>query len=286
MAYPYPPHNNFLAWPYDTVQAGKKWGNALKNYKNAPGISLQNKLNRIHSYYQTIQSERPITFNFYKKAIGLMNRRKELLAAQYIANGNPPIVDKKAGCVLVFADGYALYTVVDDGGQEKFGFPKGEIEFLLPNPADIRTVTRESSMLAALRELWEETGFYVGLHPSLWPVPTPVFQPFAAPLHRLQYPETYTIRGLKEYRAGGNYYLVLFLNEPSVALGPPLVPLTSNAVQENIVRYSIRPQATYPTRNQFNDFSRIAFSEVAPGGGSRQTRKTKRRAKKTRRSRG
>jgi hypothetical protein len=73
----------------------------------------------------------------------------------------------------------------------------------------------------------------------MYPIPTTITQPFSATLHRLTSPEHYTIRSVKEFRQNENYYLVLFLKEASTDPGPPLDPLTPNAIQEKIESYEI-----------------------------------------------
>lgn len=279
---PKPPSIPFLQRPYNA-----SWKANWETYARDATIPLANRFHQAQQYSVAVQGLGLPAENEKKKRIAFQNRQKEFLEAAYIAAGGPPIIDKRAGCVIVFSDRKALYTVTKDQGVEKYGFPKGEIEFVLPNPADIRTVTRENSVSAALRELREETGFQL----SAIPVPTTLPQPFVATLRRLQYPDVYTVKSVKYHRDNENYYLILYLQEASTATGPSLLPLTSNASNEKIIRYDIRDQFTPATQLKFNAFSRISFPLPAVPGGMRRhrlTRKsiTKRRTRKTMRSRG
>ena len=274
-----PPHNNFLNWPYNVTRANKKnWSTALKNYRNNTSITNQDKLNRIQSYYTKVSSQLPLSYNFYKKKIALENRKKELLGKAY----QQILFDERAGCVIVFSDDKALYTVAKDTG--KYGFPKGEIEFILPDPTRIASVIREDSVTAALRELKEETGFYL----SAIPVPKDTIQPFAANLHRevngVIDPKHYTVNSVKKYTSKKkNYYLILFLNESSTAPGPDISTLTPNAIQENITRYIIENQCVEKTKYKYNAFSQIKFTKTKTyHGGS--TRKRKQQKSRKRRS--
>lgn len=307
MAVSQPPADTFFHRVYND-----SWKTNWKGYIDNSGIPIADRYTTLRRY-ETLLPPMGLTPLQKKKKIQLENRRKDLLGEAYknklkaivaaaaanpldatlaaaavnaaatLANQTP---DLRAGCVIVFSDRKAIYTVSKENNNDKFGFPKGEIEYYLTDPLDIQSVERETSLAAALRELKEETGYY----PSSIPNPTPVTQPFAATLHRLQFPEFYTIRSVKYQVSNQNYYLIFFLDELSTYAGPPRIPLTQNAMNENIIRYEFRDQYTVPTQHLFNHFSKISFQEYFPGGfhkiSKKKTRKTKRRYRKTMRSRG
>lgn len=256
---PVPPENAFLLEPYNDV-----WKKAITNYTKNTTYTSKTRYDQLKKYNTNLKAKKAAnqTFNANnKKQIQLDNRLRNLLEEIFqenvtagLTSNNP---DSKAGVVVKFSDGLALYTVIGN----VLGFPKGEIEYVFRKPGDFTSVDKETSEEAALRELKEETGFFIDK--------TTTPNQLKREVNGTVLPGNYTIVNTREEskkispKAGQPvikvYYYILELKESSRDPGPALTPLTPNAIKEKITQYQISPQFSGAKTPSYNYFSIYAF---------------------------
>jgi len=264
-----PPSLEFLNRTYykdPKTLTGNSWSTELKAVLTNQTKTNQEKLTLFEQYKAELDKKVPLSktveFNKGKKLIAIGNRIQDLAAAAAAAGApvTPINPDTHAGVVVKFSDGKALYTVgKDTKGKDLYGFPKGKIDFELIGGVS----QKQTSNSAALRELKEETGFFV----NGTQLQRATFDSAGKPTG--VDPLSYTIRTITEERRTypmgqqtvNAYYYIIEVNESSVAKGPNLSTLTENAMQENILRYEIQYQYDknrYSPR-QYNRFSKFRF---------------------------
>ena len=263
-----PPNNNFLKRSYyinpEATANGSpsKWRNIMKNYVEKGKDSLQNKYNRLRTYKNTLAKKKapnqdPMKTNRRKKNIAIDTRLQQLYSGVYdekVKSGKlHKNEDTKAGVVLLFKDGKALYTVTQDN---TYGFPKGQVDFVLRKQNDIESVEKETSKEAALRELKEETGFYIDSTTNT--VKREVKGQTLSGQYTIDKIEYATKEHTVKTKKEKCYYLIIKLNENSdVKTGPSLDELTENAKKENIKEYKIEQQNKFGIK--YNWFSNEKF---------------------------
>jgi 8-oxo-dGTP pyrophosphatase MutT (NUDIX family) len=250
-----PPNNAFLYEPY-----GDDWKKQITAYAKNTRITSKNRYNRLKKYNTNLKAKKGVnvTYNMgNNKQIQLDNRFENLFEQVYqakVAAGTlKNNLDTRAGVVVKFADGFALYT--DISGT--LGFPKGKIDYVLQIPNDIASVEKETSKEAALRELKEETGFYID-GPQL-----------KREVNRTILPGNYTIKTINEDRKivspksgqyENAYYYIIELKEKHTDPGPPLTPITPHARKEGVSSYKLSGQFGKPgAAPKYNYFSIYAF---------------------------
>lgn len=255
-----PPDNAFVYRNYRPSPNTKPtWGDLLKEYASSKAINTNTKLARLESYKAKLINDK-IPDPEGKKRIAFGNRIKELLteklkeqqaaaAASGAAAASALPQDTKAGVVIRFSDGQALYVITESGA---LGFPKGSID-MIRHPAT-GAAYRETSREAALRELKEETGFEVqGSTLKRKEDPSQAFLP-----------GQYTITGIREERrvvqpkkgqTEKAYYLIFDVSEDSKVVEPDIKNRTPAAMKEKIQGYRISPQDQAGGLGPFNYFS-------------------------------
>ncbi len=272
-----PPDPAFVNEPY-YVGGDGVWNETLRVFANDMSISAQIRYNVLMSYYIALIG-RPGE-DARKKLISINNRIQDILKESVTG---PTHTFTRAGAVVIFSDGLALYTGIPKNPQNPFsnldfGFPKGEIEYDMYHGNDVSSSFQEPAHKAALRELREEAGFTLSV--DLPSEPTDAFQAHNALLQRREsgdysgpiLPSSYTVIGYNRHTVGSNYYLLLYLSEPSTAAGPDLTNMTPNAQSEGITVLRILPQGG---PYKFNKFSSLTFPYRSSGGKRRKTRRAK-----------
>lgn len=231
--------------------------------------------------FENLLATDPTIPNSLEKERSVRNRKRELLIkAYYQQNPTAKQIDKVVCCIIRKSDGFAIY--VNNSSNGKLGFPKGDIEYFVTDPTDIRTVQRESPLMGAFRELLEETGFE--------PKGTVDFSIYPHSFTLEYSGDVLNIINSKAVVEGNVFYLVLFTDTNA-----PLKPdVPSTASLESIDSKKWNKQSTTLTKHDFNLISQKTFqySAVKPHRpdneavlylGGRRTRKRKEKRKQTKR---
>jgi 8-oxo-dGTP pyrophosphatase MutT (NUDIX family) len=227
------------------------YNNLFKEFIQSNG-DLNENLEMIHRFERLLAANQTIP-NLYEKELSVRNRKRELLINSYYKQ-NPAAerIDKVVCCIIRGAkkgdppsDGFAIY--VNNSSNGKLGFPKGDIEYFLTDPLNIRTVQRETPLMGAFRELLEETGFE--------PKGTIDFSIYPHSF-RLEYSgDVVHIVNSKAVVQGDVFYLLLF-TDTNAALKPDVPP---TARLENIDYKKWNKQSTGTTKHEFNVISQKSF---------------------------
>ena len=278
----------FVNTPYDSLLDGKPWNDTFKGYVE----TLENNQKKL-DYLRYLEhfftgggfaNEKDYT----KKKTTWNNRLKQIKIETYAAKNSDKKKITKVGCVIIDASGNVLVnrTESQEEGKEKskkiqYGFPKGDIEYTIG--ATLDTVTRESPLTGALRELEEETG--IVKHGDLLKNGSgsgvylqQVFDLEGKHVESARMP----LVAWREVYDRENYYLVLSVSRPPTLVLEPY--LTDSNKSEGIRGLEWKRQATHATYEDFNSFSRkpmvfsfgpspmggpgVPSSSAAPAGGA------------------
>ena len=235
---------------FTDVPYSKDWKDEFKDYfqsVNDPNDALYH-LNRYAHNLDKIKDQA----NKTSKGIQIANRLHELKKKVFLKQSmirEEEALDK-VGIVIIRKDNKALFTVVDDNGTEKYGFPKGQYEYKLRNPADIYSVYGEGFARGALRELKEETGFdFKGKINTAGDIYTGVLERSIDGKKSIL---PILGGGYKLY--GSGFYLVLFVDSKHDLESEKAPPN-----DENIIKVLWQNQYTEDSTRSYNSFSKHRF---------------------------
>ena len=240
---------------FTDVPYNEEWKHEFKDF--IQGLKDPNEALYLLNLYANNLKKIKDTENLKSKGIQVTNRLHELKRKIYIQKTKLPESDilNKVGTVIVRNDNKTLFTTIEKGSEIKYGFPKGQYEYIVTNPSDIHTVKGEGLASGALRELEEETGFKFKGKINV------ANDSYTGILER-------TMEGKKDilpilggsYRIiGDGYYLILYVESHE--------NLKSNSVpknEENITQIVWENQYTEGSSLSYNSFSKHRFDFPDP----------------------
>jgi hypothetical protein len=240
---------------FTDVPYSEDWKNEFKDF--IQGLKDPNDalyyLNHYTRHLKNIKDKE----NLKSKGIQLANRLHELKRKVFLHQTKIPesdIIDK-VGTVVVRSDNKALFTTIEKDSAIKYGFPKGQYEYIVTNPSDIHTVRGEGLAAGSLRELYEETGFKFKGKINV------AKDSYTGILERTMdgKKDILPILGGSYKMIGNGYYLVLYVESSE--------NLTSNDVppnDENITTIVWENQYTEASSRSYNSFSKHRFDFPEP----------------------